>query len=205
LDGLDIGPASISTGIVGYAHGAFVPAMRLLKTEALMPLETPSTLYAGVTVGYRKDIIRWSDLEVLQSEFTKRLDSLNFGTLRISTPDDASSYFLEASRRKETVFVSYAKEDEALSEDFRAALRKKFQQVFDYRDGNSISPGQPWISQIFDQLGRSAVGIPLLSSNYVSSGNCQHELRQIVALGDGGQDAGHSDQTVARRRLQASD
>jgi hypothetical protein len=182
----DIGPASMSTGIIGYLHGAFVPTMRLLRVDAPSSMDTPSTLYAGVNVGYRKDILRWTNSEMLRNEFMKRLNSLNFGTRRLSTPAEANSYFLEATRRKETVFVSYAGEDEAESEDLRDALRKRFQQVFDYRDGRSIRAGKHWISEIFDQLGRSAVGIPLLSSNSVASLNCQHELEQMIALADDG-------------------
>jgi len=163
-----------------------VPTMRLLRVQDASLMETPSTLYAGVNVGYRKDILRWTNSETLRSEFVKRLNSLNSGTRRLSTPDEAASYFLEATRRKEAVFVSYAGEDEAESENLRDALRKRFQQVFDYRDGRSIPAGQHWITAIFDQLGRSAVGIPLLSSNSAASLNCQHELEQMVALADDG-------------------
>ncbi len=181
---VDIGPRSISSGIVGYLHGAFVPTMRLLEAQDPSLMETPSTLYAGVNVGYRKDILRWSNLETLQTEFNKRLTSLNFGTRRLSTLEEAGSYFLEATRRKETVFISYAGEDEAESDHLRAALRNRFQQVFDYRDGKSIRAGRHWISEVFGQLGRSAVGIPLLSSHFVASGNCRHELAQMVALAD---------------------
>jgi hypothetical protein len=184
---LDVGPACMSTGIVGYLHGAFKPAMRLMKAaDDPAGQDSQPALYAGVNVGYKKDIVRWSNLDTLTIEFRKRLASLNLGTRRISTLDEALVYFLEATRRKEAIFVSYAGEDEELTRDFRAALRRRFQQVFDYRDGKSIRPGDPWITTIFDQINRSAVGIPLLSSNYINSGNCLHELRQIVALTDQG-------------------
>jgi hypothetical protein len=184
---LDIGAESMASGIVGYLHGAFVPSMRLLyDADPSQPQPPDSSLYAGVTVGYKKDTIRWSNLDTLTVEIRNRLKSLNFGTRRLSTLNEAVDYFLEATRRKEPIFVSYSGVDEDLSAELRMALRKRFQQVFDYRDGKSIAPGQPWISAIFDQINRSAIGIPLLSSNYVASGNCLHELRDIVALADQG-------------------
>jgi hypothetical protein len=158
--------------------------MRIADRSAQEPSQSP--LYAGVSVGYRKDTIAWSDLDDLKLEFRKRLSSLNFGTRRISTIDEAVDYFLEATRRKEPVFTSYAGEDELVSTEFQAALRKRFQQVFDYRDGKSIRPGKPWITTIFEQINRSAVGVPLLSPSYVKSGNCLHELRDMVALRDQG-------------------
>ncbi len=53
------------------------------------------------------------------------------------------------------------------------------------RNGNqiarSIRSGEPWIDEIFDQLSASAVGISLLSKDYVESGNCMHEARDMVA------------------------
>jgi hypothetical protein len=60
-------------------------------------------------------------------------------------------------------------------------LRERFQRVFDYRDGEPIRPGHPWLDEIFAQLSASAVGVPLLSTAYVRSGNGMHELREMVA------------------------
>jgi hypothetical protein len=183
----DIGPSSVSTGFVGYLHAAFIPTIRLFKTDVgiLSNPELP-TLYGGVNVGYRKDIIRWSSLETLQREFIKRLEGLDLGTRRISTLTEAKNYFLEATRRKEAVFISYSGKDEEASEDIRAELRKRFAKVFDYRDGVSISTGKPWVSEIFEQLNQSAMTISLLSSDYFKSGNCLHELRHMVAQSDAG-------------------
>jgi hypothetical protein len=182
---IDIGPASVATGMVGYLHGAFVPAMRMLKVADVgLPQSTPSALYAGVSVGYKKDIIQWSNFEMFQNEVARRVDSLNFGTDTISTKQKAMQYFRKAAHRKEPVFLSYAGGDEAESEDFRAALKERFQDVFDYRDDTSLPPGKPWIGQIFQEIGQRPIGILLLSAYYVASGNCMHELQQMVASND---------------------
>ncbi len=58
--------------------------------------------------------------------------------------------------------------------------------MFDYRDGQSITPGQPWLPEIFDRLSKSALGVPLISRDYLASGNCEHELREMVAKQDAG-------------------
>ncbi len=92
-----------------------------------------------------------------------------------------------AALRKEAVFISYAGADQQLAKNLIAAVRGRFQRVFDYRDGDSIRVGQPWIKEIFDQLAVSPIGIPLLSSAYVASGNCMHELREMVARRDSNQ------------------
>ena len=185
---LDIGPATVATGIVGYLHGAFKPAMRLCRTQT--PEEASSTgptglaLYDGFEVGYRKDVIRWCDTDTLAKTLAQRLATLHAGQERKSTLDEALEYFRRAALRKEAVFVSYAGADEEDARDIRDAFRKKFQQVFDYRDGTSIRPGQPWLKEIFEQLSKCAVGVPVLSSAYLASGNCMHELDEMIARVD---------------------
>ena len=47
-----------------------------------------------------------------------------------------------------------------------------------------MAPGQPWIQEIFQQLAVSPVGVPLLSPAYFQSGNCMHELREMLARVD---------------------
>jgi len=141
-------------------------------------------LYRGVEVGYADDIVLWSSKRSLEKGLHQRLSSLNLPVRRISTTAEADEYFRSASLRKEAVFLSYSGKDEQVAAGLGAALREKFQTVFDYRDGESIRPGQPWLEEIFTQLSASAIGIPLLSTSYVESGNCEHELREMVAKRD---------------------
>jgi hypothetical protein len=42
------------------------------------------------------------------------------------------------------------------------------------------------MAQIFDQLSSSALGVVLLSKDYLESGNCVHEAREMMALRDAG-------------------
>ena len=185
---VDTGPVAIATGVVGFLHGEFIPAMRLsrVKTaaEAGVPKTTGLALYDGYEVGYAKDIIRWYDTESLTNGLKQRLGSLDAGRRRISTLEDALAYFRSAALRKEAVFLSYAGADDQETKPLREAFQKKFQKIFDYRDGKSIRTGQPWVREIFDQLAVCPIGIPLLSSAYVGSGNCMHELRQMIARVD---------------------
>jgi TIR domain-containing protein len=184
---LDVGPLSAESGIVGFLHGAFLPTMRLLRVPSQPDqddLNPADALYAGVEVGYKKDIMRWWDSESLSSGLAKRLASLDGKRNRISTLDEALKYFASAALRKEAVFVSYAGADYDFAGNLRTAIRARFQEVFDYRDGQSIRPGQPWLKEIFDRLAVCPIGIPLLSPAYVQSGNCMHELRQMISQAD---------------------
>jgi hypothetical protein len=184
----DVGAESMATGVTGFLHGAFVPTMRLMRVdspkEAEPRLMPESALYGGVEVGYWKDVARWWDTASLVTEVDKRLGTLDAATRRFGTLDEALGYFQEAAKRKERVFISYSGADEEATRDLRAAFVRRFQEVFDYRDGKSIRPGQPWIEEISNSLSKSPVCVPLLSSTYVASGNCIHELDDAVALRD---------------------
>ena len=187
---LDVGQASMQTGVVGYLHGEFKPAMRLLQVKDSSAGAAESAMdlpfYSGFQVGYRKDVVRWWDSESLVNGLVKRIEVLVAERKRISTIDDALEYFRGAALRKEAVFISYSGRDQDEASEVIAAFRKQFQQVFDYRDGSSIRPGQPWIKEIFEQLAVSPIGVPLLSPAYLESGNCSHELQEMVARRDNG-------------------
>jgi hypothetical protein len=185
---IDIGPVSMDTGIPGLLQGIFVPCMRLMRVgsaeDAQPRLMRESPLYGAFEVGYWKDIARWFDTASLQTELGKRLVTLDAPTRRFSTLEESLSYFQEAAKRKEMVFISYSGADEELTNALRAAFRKRFQEVFDYRDGKSIRPGQQWLEEISRSLAKSPVCVVLLSSTYVGSGNCIHELNDAIALRD---------------------
>ncbi len=185
---VDVGPESMSTGIIGFLHGAFIPTMRLMRVagpdQAEPRIWPDSSLYGGVEVGYWKAIARWFDLPSLTTGLQRRLTTLDAPTRRLGTLDDALAYFQEAAKRKERVFISYSGADEEATRDLRAAFVARFQDVFDYRDGKSIRPGQPWIEEISTSLSKSPICVPLLSPSYIDSGNCKHELDDAIALRD---------------------
>jgi len=183
---LDVGPLAAGLGIVGFLHGAFLPTMRFLamRSQTDQGANPEEAIYGGVEVGYQKDIVRWWDNESLSSGLSKRLATLDRNRTRISTLDEALKYFTSAALRTEAVFISYAGKDRDFASDLKNAVREQFQDVFDYRDGQSIRPGQPWLKEIFARLAVSPVGIPLLSDAYLESGNCMHELRQMIAQAD---------------------
>lgn len=182
---VDIGKEMAATGMPAFWHGQAVPMMRLKyvpdgrKANAVSPLE--KTLFGGVEVGYDEDILAWKDGRSLLGGIEQRLKALKADVTRINTNEEALVYFKKAARRKEAVFLSYAGKDAKSGSALSAALKQHFQKVFDYRDGKSIRPGQPWLDEIFDQLSASAIGISLLSKDYIKSGNCMHEARDMVA------------------------
>lgn len=187
---VDHGDFVAKTGLPAYLHGKFIPMVRTEYTDintAVGSNDLSKFLFDGLEVGYNKDKIKWDNEETLISELSKKFDILkNLKVKRINTFAAANAYFLSATLRKEVVFVSYSGKDADIAKDIIVALKNRFQTIFDYRDGTSIVPGQPWLAEIFDKLAKSAIGINLLSDSYIKSGNCIHEAQQMIANMDNG-------------------
>lgn len=165
-----------------------MPTIRLLKGfphyRRIQNRRAYKALYGGVEVGYAEDIVAWDSVPSLEKELTNRIAVLTAPSRRIRSASEAQEYFQKAALRKETVFLSYSGKDLELAQRIGGELKKRFQHVFDYRDGESITPGQPWLEGIFDKLAGSALGIPLLSESYLKSGNCTHEAQEMIAKRD---------------------
>ena len=78
--------------------------------------------------------------------------------------------------------MSYSGADQDIADQISEALKARFQDVFNYRDGESIRPGQPWLQEIDSSLKRAMIGVLLLSPRYIASKNCQEEARIMNAL-----------------------
>lgn len=185
---VDVGPACRDDALLGYLHGRFVPQLRLAKgVESRADLEADETyrsLFGHADAGFPKDIVVWRDRGQLVREFTARVQNILRPPRVIDSSKAARDYFDSAALRKEAVFVSYCGEDEHLARPMIAELKRRFQSVFDYKDGHSIVPGQPWLEEIFTTLSRSALGVALVSQDYLESGNCSHEAQAMVAQQD---------------------
>jgi hypothetical protein len=180
----DIGATACATGVPAFLHGEFYPLTRLLCTREGETSGLESTLFGGTEVGYPKDIVRWEDEASLRAELEKRIGLIKAPAMRISTLEQGIQYFRTAALRNEAVFLSYAGSDRDIGAEISAELKKRFQKVFDYRDGTSIVTGKPWLDEVFESLAASVIGIPLLSSNYVASENCLHEAREMFSRAD---------------------
>ena len=77
------------------------------------------------------------------------------------------------------MFLSYAGEDTDRGAEFAAELRRRFQEVFNYRDPQSLRVGEHWQDQISRRLAGSAVGVILFSRHYRESGYCMDEARHL--------------------------
>ncbi|MFT3704453.1 MAG: toll/interleukin-1 receptor domain-containing protein [Agriterribacter sp.] len=190
LDKIDLAIVDYSepiaaSGIPAYLHGRFIPMIRI-KQSTENGIEDSSALenflFGGVEVGYKKDMIFWKDEDYFKKELLQKLQIIyESETKRIKTYKEAQDYFQSAVLRKEAVFVSYSGKDLDTAKPIIDALKKSYQTVFDYRDGKSIVPGQPWLAEIFEKLSASAIGVNLLSPSYIESGNCIHEAQQMIA------------------------
>jgi hypothetical protein len=184
---VDLGERSAATGMVAYLHGRFIPCIRLIQIppgEALPPIA--ASLFGAYSVGYPKDVVRWTDREMLQNGMRARINTIRDERRYIGTIAEAEAYFQSAALRKEAVFVSYSGKDRDVAGAIVSALKKKFQEVFDYQDGEAITAGTPWMKTIFERLSVAPISVPLLSANYFQSKNCEHEALQIMARHDEG-------------------
>jgi TIR domain-containing protein len=190
---VDLGPISTACGIVSYLHGHFTPMLRLRRVTKQIAEESSEsqfekTLYGSFEVGYRKDIVRWTDEANLKGEIDKRIGLINFKSTFFASRDEALKYFRKAALRNEAVFVSYRGADRARAGPIIEALKRKFQVVFDYApaDERSIAAGTNWIEEIFRQIATMPLGTMLLSPDYLESGNCLHEMNEMIAQRDSG-------------------
>jgi hypothetical protein len=183
---VDIGQQMAETGLPAYLHGRFVPTMRLRHAPPPNPASSrfEQMIVTGSRAGYAEDILAWSDKKSLLAGIKQRIRAIKADVKRISTAAEAQQYFQGAAKRKEPVFLSYSGTNHEQGSVLSTELKRQFQKVFDYRDGESISAGQEWLDEIFDQLSAAAIGISLLSAGYLKSDNCLHEARELVANRD---------------------
>lgn len=109
----------------------------------------------------------------------ERLDAILREAVLIGDRGAAVRYFGSAAKRKEPVFLSYAGEDADRGSQFAAELRRRFQEVFDYRDDGSLQVGEHWQDQVNRKLASAAVGVILFSRHYCESGYCMDEARHL--------------------------
>jgi hypothetical protein len=185
---VDVGETSAATGVPAYIHGRFIPSLRLLResTKARADLLPPMlfSLFGAQQVGYPKDVVTWRDEASLEMGVKARIAVIQEERQHIASAEAADSYFMSASLRKEAVFLSYSGQDRDFASDFIAALKSKFQQVFDYRNPDENPAGQSWMETIFNRLSTAPIGVALLSPSYFESGNCLHEGQQLMAAVD---------------------
>jgi hypothetical protein len=180
----DVGPELFRTGLVGYMHGRFIPMMRLFHASdgTATMIGEHRCLHVGIEKGYDSDLVRWRNVDDLEAGIKDRLELINAERTFIPNAEEAQRYFGKASLRKEAVFLSYSGEDQHVATQITLALKARFQDVFNYKDGESIRPGRPWLEEIDLHLRRAAIGVQLLSSKYVASSHCQEEARIMNAL-----------------------
>ena len=77
------------------------------------------------------------------------------------------------------MFLSYSGRDAGIAAQFADELRRLFQEVFDYRDRESIPAGEFWQDHVKGELSSAAIGVILFSQSYANSGHCIDEARHL--------------------------
>ena len=166
--------------MTAFLYGQSVPVLRTRRrTDQAQATVVEDVLFGNLTVGYRKDVTGWSTEPELRDGLRERLDVIAQRAVLIGDQKAATTYFSSAAKRKEPVFLSYADEDADLAAQFATALRKHFQEIFDYRQSGSLPIGEHWQDQIARKLSATAVGVILFSDHYSQSPHCVDECRQL--------------------------
>jgi hypothetical protein len=171
----------------GFLHGVFMPMIRICYCEDLDVVLPINPLIDSFEVGYPKNIVKWNLHNDFQQSLINQFATIFAPVKRFATQKESIDYFEKAERRKEVVFISYSGENRDEISQIITLLKKKFADVFDYRDkGNSIIPGKPWVKEVFESLSKSSIGIPIYTEHYFKSGYCEHEYVDMIALRDSG-------------------
>ncbi len=173
----DVGKGLYGTGLVGYLHGRFMPMIRALCSggRGADTIAEYRSLYVGIEKGYDSDLIKWEAGTDLIQALINRLNVIQLESRLIANSIAARAYFLEASLRKEAIFLSYAGKDRDLATNISAKLRTRFQSVFDYREKDSIPTGKYWPAEIEKAINGSELAVQLISKSYFESPHCQRE------------------------------
>jgi TIR domain len=163
-----------------YLHGCFVPLLRLRFVPEGGSATPEPFLFKAFEVGYPKDIVVWTQEDELREGLAKRLARITTSEELITNEKVALAYFQSAAQRDEVVFISYSGKDRDQGKGIAEALRKRFKEVFDYRDDESLTAGMPWLPQIYNRLSGSKIGILLLSDDYFNSDYCRGEAEFMV-------------------------
>ncbi|GAB7181866.1 hypothetical protein ATKI12_1697 [Kitasatospora sp. Ki12] len=174
---LDDPAAQMTAGFV-LGHG--VPLLPMLHERNGPQAETAEEVLFGESeVGHRKAMLRWESEADLVPAFRTHLKVIGQQPRYIRDAGQAAEYFASASRRKEQVFLSYAREDSVVAAEFSTLLRGSFQKVFDYRVQGAIRAGANWMAELSDGLSTSAIGVLLFSSSYWQSKWCTMEAERL--------------------------
>jgi TIR domain len=167
--------------MAAFLYGQSVPVLRTRRgADQAQASAVEDVLFGDLTVGYRKDVTRWSTEPELRDGLRERLGVIAQPADLIGDQKAATTYFSSAAKRKEPVFLSYAGEDATVGEQFDEVLNQHFRDVFNFRDKKSLRIGESWQDQIARKLSATAVGVILFSEHYSNSLYCLEESYQLL-------------------------
>ncbi|AUG81199.1 hypothetical protein CFP65_6549 [Kitasatospora sp. MMS16-BH015] len=176
-------PAAVGAASFMLGHG--VPSLQLVRepraeaSEAAPAEAVDTTVLGELEDRHPRAVLQWSEPAALGQAFEETLHVIGRQPRLIHDAEQAARYFRAATLRKEQVFLSYAREDSEIAAVFSRVLRSSFQEVFDYRRTGSIRAGHNWMDELMGSLAKSAVGVLLLSPDYLSSNYCLLESRRL--------------------------
>ncbi|WP_433357936.1 toll/interleukin-1 receptor domain-containing protein [Micromonospora saelicesensis] len=165
---------------VAFLRGQGLPVLRIGPVDGPPDLAAEKLVYGELASHYTKDLIRWSEPKRLQIALEERIGQILSEPILIDSRADARTYFRSAAKSNHLVFLSYAKEDYEYADRIGAELSSAFREVFDYRKPAAIPHGARWLDHMLASLATAAIGVPLLSPNYVASSYCMEEGRRMV-------------------------
>ncbi|MFG1677566.1 toll/interleukin-1 receptor domain-containing protein [Micromonospora sp. NPDC049282] len=165
---------------VAFLRGHGMPVLRIGPVDGAPDAASEKLVYGELAPHYTKDVVRWSEPEALRTALEERIGQVVGEPSLIDNRVDAQRYFRSAAKLNHLVFLSYANEDSEYADRIGAELGSTFKEVFDYRKPAAIPHGAQWLDHMLASLATAAIGVPLLSPNYVASSYCMEEGRRMM-------------------------
>lgn len=121
--------------------------------------------------------MHWSDPEELGDRLQDLVARFYQPRLEFESYEEGVGYFRSLGRAQGSIFLSNARDDDALAQRVGRSLELHNHAYFHYLRRNTIELGADWRSQLYANVAACRVFVPLLSRHYWASEYCTEEYK----------------------------
>jgi hypothetical protein len=170
-----------SLWLAGYVLGRAIPSIKVCYVspeERCDPEALPSIISRHKPEQTNEQpVIFWQQQEELLEGVSKHVSKFNTERREFHTKEDGLRYFKQAGRREAKVFISNANVSNVLVRELTAELERERIDFFHYKIRDAILVGDRWAPEIERQIRETGVFIALITTEFLQSKWCMHELQ----------------------------
>jgi nucleoside phosphorylase len=176
---IDVGSKSIPTWVYPFLHGRFIPTVRLMHQataddrKAAPVLDNDDALTAAGVMD--EVVIHWSTSDELITQLERQVEKLFQLRRPFLSEEEGLRYLRSLGRRKESIFISNAGEDNNFASGLVRALNLQNILPFHYVYENQLTLGKDWHEELKERVRSSQLFVPLISEAYWESEWCKEE------------------------------